>query len=25
LPKEIVDVLDKAWLITKGSVNNYWH
>lgn len=25
LPSDVVDALDKAWLITKGTVNNYWH
>jgi aflatoxin B1 aldehyde reductase len=25
LPDDVVEALDKAWLITKGKVNNYWH
>ncbi|KAF9888491.1 hypothetical protein FE257_008598 [Aspergillus nanangensis] len=25
LPQEVVDTLDKAWLIAKPTVTNYWH
>lgn len=25
LPKEVVDALDEAWLITKPTTPNYWH
>lgn len=25
LPEEVVEVLDKAWLITKPTTANYWH
>ena len=25
LPEEVVQTLDKAWLITKGTAPNYWH
>jgi aflatoxin B1 aldehyde reductase len=25
LPKEVVDALDQAWLITKATTPNYWH
>ncbi|CRG87784.1 hypothetical protein PISL3812_04805 [Talaromyces islandicus] len=25
LPSDVVEALDKAWRITKGIVNNYWH
>lgn len=25
LPQEVVDALDKAWLVTKVDTPNYWH
>lgn len=25
LPDDVVEALDRAWLMTKGVVNNYWH